>query len=141
MKEERTPDQYDLLLQRIAAEEMDEKKEKGTFLFLFQDAFDPRTGLINNSIRLLFEWAQWSRESQKAVERCADKGLLELRPLKPTEKGFQLRLFAYQQLATAPLPPENRLREDYFGRDEVGKALWLTRKGIEYLRDILTSPA
>ena len=127
MEANMAPDQYDLLLDRIASDELEEKKEQGAFLFIFQDDLDSQTGLISGSAHAVPEWGQWSEKSQKAVQRCADKGLIEIEYLKPTEKGFQLRLLAQQRLVNVLLPPSDELHKEYFEelpKIPISRLLW-----------------
>ncbi|MDP3999328.1 MAG: hypothetical protein Q8P76_01885 [bacterium] len=135
------PDQYDLLLNQIASDEFEEKKEQGAFLFIFQDDLDPQTGLISGTAHAVPEWGQWSEKSQQVIQRCADKGLLEIEYLKPTEKGFQLRLLAQQRLVNVLLPPADEFRREYFEELPKIPILRLTQKGMEYLRDLVSGPS
>lgn len=141
MEAKEAPDSYDLLLERIALDDLEEKKEKGVFLFVFKDDLDPQTGLISGLARAVPEWGRWSEESQKAIQRCADKGLLEIQYLRPTEKGFQLWLLAQQRLVNVLLPPTEQLRKDYFENFPKIHVLSLTQKGMNHLRDILYGSA
>lgn len=137
-----SPDQYDLFLERIALDDLEEKKEKGVFLFVFQDVLvfqifsDWKTNLVNNSVRAVSNWDQWSAESQKAILRCADSGLLEVQHTKPTEKGFQLWLAARRRVVNTLLPSFDQLREEYFEKIPKIPILSLTQKGIDHLRNI-----